>query len=96
MIDAGSSDDLCLKGAFNGTDRTYILANSEAKHLSGQMFGGKCGGDPRHGSWPVAAPSRGLVHMTYTWKRQRIKHAVVDPTMIETGTVLTKGNWFEN
>jgi len=38
----------------------------------------------------------GLVHMTYTWKRQRIKHAVVDPTMIEPGTVLTKGNWLDS
>ncbi len=24
----------------------------------------------------------GLVHMTYTWKRQRIKHVIVDPARI--------------
>ena len=25
----------------------------------------------------------GLVHITYTWKRQRIKRVAVDPTQIE-------------
>ena len=48
-------------------------------------------------SYPAIIQTQdGLVHLTYTWKRQRIKHVVVDPTMIETGTVLTKGDWFEN
>ncbi len=37
----------------------------------------------------------GLVHMTYTWKRQRIKHVVIDPDRVELGGVLTKGNWHE-
>jgi predicted neuraminidase len=32
-------------------------------------------------SYPaVIQAADGLVHITYTWKRQRIKHAVVDPT----------------
>ncbi|MCA8991564.1 MAG: exo-alpha-sialidase [Planctomycetaceae bacterium] len=35
----------------------------------------------------------GLVHMSYTWKRQRIKHVVVDPSQIQVGDVLTKDNW---
>ncbi|MCB1236766.1 MAG: exo-alpha-sialidase [Verrucomicrobiae bacterium] len=35
----------------------------------------------------------GLVHMSYTWKRQRIKHVVVDPEKIETGDVLSLENW---
>ena len=35
----------------------------------------------------------GLVHMTYTWKRQRIKRVVVDPAKIETGDVLSRENW---
>lgn len=35
----------------------------------------------------------GRVHMTYTWKRQRIKHVVVDPADIVAGDRLTIGNW---
>ncbi len=45
-------------------------------------------------SYPAIIQTKdGQVHMTYTWKRQRIKHAVVDPTKIQAGDVLTKGNW---
>ncbi len=36
----------------------------------------------------------GLVHMTYTWKRQRIKHVVVDPAKLKVGEVLSRENWF--
>ena len=25
----------------------------------------------------------GRVHVTYTWKRERIKHVVIDPTKVE-------------
>jgi predicted neuraminidase len=35
----------------------------------------------------------GLVHLSYTWKRQRIKHVVVDPAKIEVGEILTKAAW---
>jgi predicted neuraminidase len=45
-------------------------------------------------SYPAIIQTRdGLVHMTYTWKRQRIKHVVVNPTTIEAGDVLSKENW---
>ena len=45
-------------------------------------------------SYPAIIQTKdGLVHMTYTWKRQRIKHVVVDPEQIETGDVLSKDNW---
>jgi len=40
-------------------------------------------------SYPAIIQTKdGLVHMTYTWKRQRIKHVVVDPAKIKTGEVL--------
>jgi predicted neuraminidase len=35
----------------------------------------------------------GLVHMTWTWKRQRIKHAVVDPAKIKAGEPLSLEAW---
>ena len=38
---------------------------------------------PGEYSYPAAIQSRdGLVHVTYTWKRERIKHVVVDPGRI--------------
>lgn len=40
---------------------------------------------PGEYSYPAMIQTRdGLVHVTYTWKRQRIKHVVVDPTRIAT------------
>jgi len=31
----------------------------------------------------IIQASDGLVHITYTWKRQRIKHVVVDPQKLQ-------------
>jgi alpha-L-rhamnosidase len=30
----------------------------------------------------VIQTADGLVHVTYTWKRQRVKHVVIDPTKL--------------
>ena len=35
----------------------------------------------------------GLVHISYTWKRQRIKHVTVDPKQIQTGETLSLKAW---
>ncbi len=34
----------------------------------------------------------GLVHITYTWKRQRIRHVVVDPALLQT-IPMPSGQW---
>ena len=39
--------------------------------------------EPGEYSYPAVIQSRdGLVHITYTWKRQRVKHVVVDPAKL--------------
>lgn len=45
-------------------------------------------------SYPAIIQAKdGKVHMTYTWKRQRIKHVVVDPAKIQAGEILTREKW---
>jgi cyclophilin family peptidyl-prolyl cis-trans isomerase len=35
-------------------------------------------------SYPAAVQARdGLVHITYTWKRQRVRHVVLDPSVLQ-------------
>ena len=44
-------------------------------------------------SYPAVIQSAdGLVHITYTWKRQRVKHAVVDPAKL-AGRPMVDGAW---
>lgn len=49
--------------------------------------------EPGEYSYPaVIQTSDGLVHVTYTWKRQRIKHVVIDPEKLEPRP-MPDGKW---
>ena len=44
-------------------------------------------------SYPAVIQSAdGFVHVTYTWKRQRVKHAVIDPAKLVT-VPMVDGAW---
>jgi predicted neuraminidase/ABC-type molybdate transport system substrate-binding protein len=49
--------------------------------------------EPGEYSYPaVIQSSDGLVHITYTWRRQRIKHVIIDPSALRS-TPMTDGRW---
>jgi predicted neuraminidase len=49
--------------------------------------------EPGEYSYPaIIQTSDGLVHITYTWKRQRVKHAVLDPAKLEPRPIV-EGQW---
>jgi predicted neuraminidase len=49
--------------------------------------------EPGEYSYPaVIQAADGLVHVTYTWKRQRVKHVVIDPKRLKS-VPMTNGTW---
>ena len=51
--------------------------------------------EPGEYSYPaIIQTSDGLLHITYTWKRQRIRHVVIDPKHV-TSTPIIDSRWPE-
>lgn len=52
--------------------------------------------EPGEYSYPAVIQTRdGKVHVTYTWKRERIKHTVLDPARLK-GVPIREGKWPES
>jgi predicted neuraminidase len=51
--------------------------------------------EPGEYSYPAIIQTKdGLVHITYTWKRQKVKHVVIDPTKL-SAKPMSDGKWPE-
>jgi predicted neuraminidase len=69
-----------------------VAVSTDGKHWQAAM---RLENSPGEYSYPaVIQTSDGLVHITYTWKRERIKHVVVDPAKLKL-TPIIDGNWPE-
>ncbi|MBS1708289.1 MAG: exo-alpha-sialidase [Armatimonadetes bacterium] len=55
-----------------------VAVSTDAEHWSPVM---DLESGPGEYSYPAVIQTRdGLVHVTYTWRRERIRHVVIDPT----------------
>jgi predicted neuraminidase len=51
--------------------------------------------DPGEYSYPAIIQTQDrLVHVTYTWKRQKVKHVVIDPAKLSAKPIVD-GRWPE-
>ena len=49
--------------------------------------------DPGEYSYPaIIQTADGMVHITYTWKRLRVRHLMIDPAML-SGKAIVGGEW---
>jgi len=65
----------------SGRDRLEVAVSADGKAWGRAAV---LEDSPGEHSYPAAIQARdGRVHVTYTWKRERIKHVVLDPTAIE-------------
>jgi len=79
---------------YNHTDRgrspLNIAISADGKNWDAALI---LESDPGEYSYPaVIQSSDGLAHVTYTWRRQRIEHVIIDPAAL-TPTPMTDGRW---
>lgn len=65
----------------NSRETMNVAVSQDGKNWEAALVLENGGGEY---SYPaVIQTSDGMVHITYTWKRQKIKHVVVDPTLLK-------------
>ena len=70
-----------------GRDKLEVAVSSDGKAWRSAAM---LEDSPGEYSYPAMIQTRdGLVHVTYTWKRERIKHVVLDPSRFQTSTTTT-------
>jgi predicted neuraminidase len=66
-----------------GRSPLNVAVSSDAQHWQAAVV---LESEPGEYSYPaVIQTADGLVHITYTWKRQRVKHVVLDPSKLVLG-----------
>lgn len=67
-----------------------VAASKDGKHWEAALV---LETDPGEYSYPAIIQTKdGLVHITYTWKRQKVKHVVVDPAKLSLKPMVN-GEW---
>jgi len=95
-IDAANLKDGSMMLIYNHTPRGRSPLNLAISRDGKQWFAGlKLETEPGEYSYPaVIGTSDGKAHITYTWKREKIKHVEVDPEKL-TLTEIKDGVWPE-
>ena len=69
-----------------GRSKLNVAVSTDGKHWRAALTledGTTIGGRRAYGAYPAAIQaSDGLVHVTYTWKRERINYVVIDPAKL--------------
>jgi alpha-L-rhamnosidase len=82
------------KGEKAGLDQSRSLLNvavsDDGKHWQAALV---LEDSPGEYSYPAVIQTKdGLVHVVYTWKRERVKHAVIDAAKLHLQPIV-EGNW---
>jgi alpha-L-rhamnosidase len=84
--------------ATGGRSKLNVAVSADGKNWKAALVledGTTIGGRSASGAYPAAIRgSDGLVHITYTWRRERISHVVIDPEKLELREI-AGGEWPE-
>jgi predicted neuraminidase len=72
---------LAFNDSITGRTPLNVAISNDAEHWTLALT---LESEPGEYSYPAVIQSRdGIVHITYTWRRQRIRHVEIDPTQLK-------------